>query len=263
MAFDGNGTFNLLYTWATEAASPPIAISKLDTEMAGIAVGLSTCLLRSGGGLTGPLSISTSSSHLTLYETGGADPADRALVELDGGLMRLLAYDSSATTWRYFVSGNVSTGAVSAYGAWTFDGSVTIGAQAVATHTSGSFTMELATEFSGGSVLASGTAYWKRTGNIITMRCPRLIATTTDADPWLRGIPAACIPDITGTNFDQGIAVPGVVNGVAGVVEIQVLEGFAYWRLTGLTAAFTGGSTQKGIGVAAGCGPTFSYHVAD
>ena len=41
MAFDGNGTFNLLYTWATEAASPPIAISKLDTEMAGLAAALS------------------------------------------------------------------------------------------------------------------------------------------------------------------------------------------------------------------------------
>lgn len=50
MAYDGSGTFSLTYTWATEAASPPIAISKLDTEMAGIATGLSLAILRNGNG---------------------------------------------------------------------------------------------------------------------------------------------------------------------------------------------------------------------
>ena len=50
MAFDGSGTYSLTYTWATEAASPPIAISKLDTEMAGIAAGLSLAILRNGAG---------------------------------------------------------------------------------------------------------------------------------------------------------------------------------------------------------------------
>jgi len=51
MSFDGSGVYSLTYTWATEAASPPIAISKLDTEMAGIATGLSLCVLRNGNGV--------------------------------------------------------------------------------------------------------------------------------------------------------------------------------------------------------------------
>ena len=51
MAFDSSGVYSLTYTWATEAASPPIAISKLDTEMAGIATGLSLCVLRNGNGV--------------------------------------------------------------------------------------------------------------------------------------------------------------------------------------------------------------------
>lgn len=51
MPYDGSGVYSLTYTWATEAASPPIAISKLDTEMAGIATGLSLCVLRNGNGV--------------------------------------------------------------------------------------------------------------------------------------------------------------------------------------------------------------------
>jgi hypothetical protein len=50
MSFDGSGVYSLTYTWAAEAASPPIAISKLDTEMAGIATGLSLAILRNGNG---------------------------------------------------------------------------------------------------------------------------------------------------------------------------------------------------------------------
>ena len=48
MPFNGSGTFSLTYTWATEAASPPIAISKLDTQEQDIAAGLSNCITRDG-----------------------------------------------------------------------------------------------------------------------------------------------------------------------------------------------------------------------
>lgn len=50
MSFSG-GVYSLQYNWTSEAASPPIEIAKLDTEMAGIAGGLSSCLLRDGTGL--------------------------------------------------------------------------------------------------------------------------------------------------------------------------------------------------------------------
>ncbi len=50
MPFNGSGTFSLTYTWATEAGSPPIAISKLDTQEQDIADALSNCLTRDGQG---------------------------------------------------------------------------------------------------------------------------------------------------------------------------------------------------------------------
>lgn len=48
MAFNGSGTYALLYNFVTEAASAPIEISKLKAEFDGIATGLSTCIARDG-----------------------------------------------------------------------------------------------------------------------------------------------------------------------------------------------------------------------
>ncbi|MBK7086995.1 MAG: hypothetical protein IPH53_21040 [Flavobacteriales bacterium] len=90
MAFDGSGVFTVLYNWATEAASPPIAISKLDTEMAGIATGLSSCMLRTGGTVTGATTFS-------------------ANVTLSGTLVRQLFNETDAATdekiWEWRASG--------------------------------------------------------------------------------------------------------------------------------------------------------------
>lgn len=51
MSFNGSGTFSLTYNWATEQASSPIEIAKLDTQESDIAAGLSNCILRDGTGL--------------------------------------------------------------------------------------------------------------------------------------------------------------------------------------------------------------------
>ena len=50
MAFS-SGTFSVLYNWVTEGASPPIALSKLDSEFLGVATGLTNCVLRDGTGI--------------------------------------------------------------------------------------------------------------------------------------------------------------------------------------------------------------------
>jgi hypothetical protein len=48
MAFNGSGVFARIYNWATESGSPPIAISKLDTQEEDIASGLSSCITKDG-----------------------------------------------------------------------------------------------------------------------------------------------------------------------------------------------------------------------
>lgn len=45
------GVFSRVYSWATEQASPPIEISKLDTQEIDVATALSNCILRDGTGL--------------------------------------------------------------------------------------------------------------------------------------------------------------------------------------------------------------------
>ena len=47
-SFNGSGTYVRTINWTTEAASPPIEISKLDTEIDDLATALSTCIARDG-----------------------------------------------------------------------------------------------------------------------------------------------------------------------------------------------------------------------
>ena len=91
---------------------------------------------------------------------------------------------------------------------------------------------------------------------------PYLAATTTDTTLYLRGIPSACQPTLTGTYY-QCPLVPGKINGADGAIQIDIYEGTAYWLLEGITAAFAGGSDTKGIGVTGSFGPVISYQVTD
>lgn len=138
----------------------------------------------------------------------------------------------------------------------TVSGSLLVGGIAL-TPSKGSFTIELATETSGGSVIASGTAYWEKHGNICTVMLPYLAGVTTDIVPWIRGIPAAIVPSLTGTYIQQFIC-KGMVNGSPGIVTVGVTE-TTYWEISGASATFTSASAEKGVGELGGYGPTITY----
>ena len=106
MSYDGSGVYSLTYTWATEAASPPIAISKLDTEMAGIAAGLSLAILRNGNGKP-TANIDWNAQKITNLGNATADGDALNRVTADG---------------RYAQAGAAAT----ITGAWTFTGQQTI-----------------------------------------------------------------------------------------------------------------------------------------
>ena len=128
----------------------------------------------------------------------------------------------------------------------------------------GSFTMELATETTGGSVVASGTAYWKKVGGVVTMRLPALYDATSDTSLFLRGIPADCQPSLTGT-YTQSVIVEGLTENVLAGIVIRIPEGSAYWNLTtaeGGGTTFPAGAGIKGIG-SSYSGPVVTYQVTD
>jgi hypothetical protein len=62
--------------------------------------------------VSGPMSVSTVASHITMYETDGAAPTDRGLVEVNSNELNLYGHDASAATWRRFFGGNITTGGV-------------------------------------------------------------------------------------------------------------------------------------------------------
>lgn len=283
MAYDINGVFTVVYNWATEAASPPIAISKLDTEMAGIATGLSSVYTKTladaryaaltGATFTGTVTISAAVPYLLLSETGvtanngkwaflanGEELSIRAYSDDLGTVSQPMLVTRTATTVDAITfTGtqiNLACTGTAVNGDLAVDGAITCTDK-------GSFTMELATDTTGGSVLASGTAYWKKVGGVVTLRCPALYANTADTSLYLRGIPADIQPSLTGT-YTQSICVEGSINGVYGIVAIYVAEGVAYWQIIGVNTGFSSGAAdQKGIGTGADRGPTITYQVTD
>lgn len=128
MAFNGSGTFVLTYNWAVEAATPPIALSKLDTEFENVKGGLELCLTRdgqnspsaamdwndkdltnvadieatsllldqAGGGSASALRIRSGTPGLQLYETDAATDAKMWDIVAVGGDLFLRAVDDAS-----------------------------------------------------------------------------------------------------------------------------------------------------------------------
>lgn len=86
---------------------------------------------------------------------------------------------------------------------------------------------------------------------------PYLAGVTTDIVPWIRNIPAAIIPSVTGT-YVQTHVCKGMVNGAPGLVTIGVSE-TTYWEISGASATFNSSSNEKGVGESGGYGPTITY----
>ncbi len=231
-----------------------------DGEALNRGTALSLFALLSGPTFTGPVAISSTSPTVSMVESDGdADEKIWSMVS-SGGNWYLQTYTD--------LSG-AGANAIAITRTGTTVDSIALTATAFTVNSidllpsSGNFTMELATEAAGGSVLASGTAYWKKVAGVVTLRCPALYATTTDDTLFIRGIPADCQPSLTGT-YTQSVVVGGVVNGDALPVEIRIAEGLAHWTIIGLDGpGFTGGSTLKGIGTATTTGPTITYQVTD
>ncbi len=230
-----------------------------DGEALNRGTALSLFALLSGPTFTGPVAISSTSPTVSMVESDGdADEKIWSMVS-SGGNWYLQTYTD--------LSG-AGANAIAITRTGTTVDSIALTATAFTVNSidllpsSGNFTMELATDSTGGSVLASGTAYWKRVGGVVTMRMPYLAATTTDTTLYLRGIPSACQPTLTGTYY-QCPLVPGKINGADGAIQIDIYEGTAYWLLEGITAAFAGGSDTKGSGVTGSFGPVISYQVTD
>lgn len=206
------------------------------------------------------LKISNSQPYLLFYEADAAADEKYWRWMASGGNLYLQILDDTPTSGVSPISITRSAGTIDAIDFAAT--SVKVNTKEVAVQTSGTFTMELATDSSGGSVLASGGASWRRVGDVITMRLPCLLATTTDTSLYLRGIPAECQPTLTGVTYQCPI-VPGKINGADGIIQIDVYENSAFWLLEGMTAAFSAGSAQKGVGVTSGFCPVITYLMAD
>lgn len=97
MPFSG-GTFSRLYVWVNERASPPIDITKLDTQEDDIAAGLSECVLRDGTGLPASVATELSGSFIGTLTGFGSGPTGTIQYRITGNLCTLFTTASITGT---------------------------------------------------------------------------------------------------------------------------------------------------------------------
>lgn len=322
--YDGSGVYTLNFTFATEAASPPIAISKLDTEFAGIAAGLSLCILRNGNGKP-TADIDWNAKKITNLANAAADGDALNRVTADGRYARVGSNETVTGTWTFsglatlsnafpvlqmldtdltettgkrwyigtannvffvyrntaaggdfstydtILAANGSTFNYMGYTVWhsgndgsgsgldadTVDG---VQASALAQMSSGSFTVSLRETSPTGTVIDTGTAYWKKAGDVVTLRLPpALWATSTATNFYLTGLPAEIRVGAIGGAAGPTLPVVVTDNGTVKIGYVVIDPQTDRMSLSLPPSGFTGSSGNKGIDYAA----TLTYAVAD
>ena len=96
MAFNGTGTFVRIYNWATDKInSVPITASRMDTEIDGIATGLSNCLTKDGQ-TTVTANIPMASHKFTSLSVGNARTDSLTLGQVQDGQFTALGLTGGA-----------------------------------------------------------------------------------------------------------------------------------------------------------------------
>ena len=96
MAFNGTGTFVRIYNWVTDKGnSVPITASRMDTEMDGMATGLSSCITKDGQ-TTVTANIPMASHKFTGLSTGNARTDSLTLGQVQDGQFTALGTTGGA-----------------------------------------------------------------------------------------------------------------------------------------------------------------------
>lgn len=155
----------------------------------------------SGGTATlGSLAVSGAFSIIQLSETDAATNSGNWHIVVDGGQWQLRAHNdaySSYTTPLAVARTGTTVDSISlAATTVAVAGALTVNGDAVTAipYSNGSFTASLRTVSDVGSVIATGTAYWHKVGDVATLTIPALAAVTTETSFWVTGIPADIDP---------------------------------------------------------------------
>lgn len=111
-----------------------------------------------GGTLTGALAINsvmsldTAGSHITLRETDGADPADRAILEVNGSNFNIYTHDNSPGTWYLPLRASITSGEV-----WLGQSGTTTNIQGTAHVPNGTLNLGVVDTTTGGTLKIHGT----------------------------------------------------------------------------------------------------------
>ena len=169
---------------------------------------------------------STKLSGSVAITKGGTGANDAPSARTNLGVPSLTGTNASGT-WNISILGNAAT--------------------ATSVGSSGSFTMSLREGSTGGTVIASGMAYWVKMGKIVHLRIPQLYATSSQQFMFLTGMPADIVVGTLSTLSAQRCILAGL-NNTSDWLTAWIYEGASYLdlRVGAAPTNFTASSGSKG-----------------
>jgi hypothetical protein len=220
----------------------------------------SSVAITGGAVSVGTLGVSATIPYLNLTETDASADNGVWLVYVEGETFFLYAENDALTSGTAAIqierTGTTIDSIALTAAAVTINGNAAFHAGTFTAPSSGSFTVSLRAVSDVGTVLGTGTAYWRKFNNTVTLRLPSIFPSSTATSLWLTGIPADIQAGALGGGA-QYIPLTVVNGGTASPGYALVTDETSAWNLA---ASSAWSATDSAKGVAHTC---MTYQIAN
>jgi hypothetical protein len=210
----------------------------------------SAVAITGGTGVLSQLLLSNTEPPLWFYESDAdADEKYWRFVS-SAGLFYLQAWDDTQATATSPIvltrTGTTIDSIALTSTAVTINGNAAFHAGTFTAPSSGSFTISLRAVSESGTVLGTGTAYWRKFNNVVTLRIPPIFPENAQTSFWLTGLPADIQVGALGLGA-QTLPIT-VVNGSVTYPGLAVInDSVSYFPIYSSVSAWSASPSAKGV----------------
>jgi hypothetical protein len=205
-----------------------------------------------GGSVSvGALGVSATTPYLNLTESDASADNKTWLIYVENETFFLYAEDDGLTNGTAAIqiarTGTTVDSIALTATAVTINGNAAFHAGTFTAPSSGSFTISLRAVSEAGTVIGTGTAYWRKFNGVVTLRLPPIFPSSAATAFYLTGLPADIQVGAIGVGATQYIPISVVNGGVVSAGLASIYEGHSYMNIVVAGAAWSATDSAKGV----------------
>jgi hypothetical protein len=211
----------------------------------------SAVAITGGAAILGSFTLSSGNPTLVMTESGADADETNWRVSSDAGQFYIATINDAVTVQNSAVtidrSGATVTSIALTATAVTINGNAAFHAGTFTAPSSGSFTISLRAVSEAGTVIGTGTAYWRKFNGVVTLRLPPIFPSSAATAFYLTGLPADIQVGAIGVGATQYIPISVVNGGVVSAGLASIYEGHSYMNIVVAGAAWSATDSAKGV----------------